>query len=230
NWDYIIVHESAHEYYGNAVSVKDHCDMWIHESFATYMEALYVECVFSRSDAVRYLESQRPFIRNLEPVLGPKDVNFTGWRGSDYYFKGSWVLHTLRNALGDDEMFFGLLRAFYDRYKYTTCTTEDFIAFSNEFTGKNCDAFFEQYLRYPGIPKLLYSLHQKGKDLKVTFKWEADVPGFDMPVKIGKKGAYTTVNPVTTTSREVLLPDLKKSDFSVATELFYIKDKEVKDL
>ena len=230
DWDYIVVHESGHEYFGNAVSVRDHCDMWIHESFATYMEALYVECTYSYDDAVRYLEGQRPFIRNFEPILGPTGVNFFDWRGSDHYFKGSWVLHTLRNALDDDEVFFGMLRGFYDKYKYTTCSTEDFIAFVNEYTGKNCDAFFEQYLWYPGIPKLVYTLDQKGKDLKMTFRWEANVPGFDMPVKIGKQGAYTTIFPVTGTSRKVLIPNLKKSDFRVATEMFYIREKEVKDI
>ncbi|GAB4255679.1 MAG: M1 family metallopeptidase [Saprospiraceae bacterium] len=225
DWDYIIVHETGHEYFGNAVSVRDHAEMWIHESFTTYMEALFVEYTMSYDDAVRYLESQRHFIRNLEPILGPMDVNFDRWRASDHYFKGAWILHTLRNAIGDDELFFSILRNFYDRYKYKTCTTKDFIDIVNEKTGLDWTPFFQQYLTYPGVPRLLYDVQESGKDLVVKFKWEADVPGFDMPVLVGKKGNYTRIKPVTTEVREVRIPNLSKDDFEVADELFYIRRK-----
>jgi len=223
DWDYIIIHESGHEWFGNAISVKDHCDMWIHEAFTTYMEALYVECRYSYADAVRYLESQRLFIRNLEPMVGPRDVNWDDWRASDHYFKGAWMLHTLRHAINDDEKWFGLLRGFYEKYKYKTCETDDFIRFTNEFLGKDFTRFFEQYLYYPGIPKLVYNLEQVGPDLKVKYQWAADVPGFDMPVMVGKKGAYHLIYPVTDKVGETVLPSLQKADFQVAVELFYVK-------
>ncbi len=223
DWDYIIIHESAHEWFGNAISVKDHADMWIHESFTTYMEALYVECRYSYADAIRYLESQRPFIRNLEPMAGPRNVNWDDWRGSDHYFKGAWMLHTFRHAINDDEKFFGLLRSFYEKYKYTTLDGEDFVRFANEYLKKDFTKFFEQYLYYPNIPKLVYNLDQAGSDLKVKYQWVADVPGFDMPIQVGKKGAYTMIYPVTGEVREVVLPNLQKADFQVALELFYVK-------
>lgn len=223
DWDYIIIHESGHEWFGNAVSVKDHADMWIHESFTTYMEALYVECRYSYNDAVRYLESQRPFIRNLEPMIGPMNVNWKDWRGSDHYFKGSWVLHTLRHAINDDEQFFGLLRSYYEKYKYTTSETGDFISFANEYLNKDFTKFFEQYLYYPGIPKLAYSLEQSGKDLKIKYQWIADVAGFDMPILVGKKGNYQMIYPETDRIKETVIPDLQKADFQVALELFYVK-------
>lgn len=223
DWDYLIIHESGHEWWGNAISVKDHADMWIHESFTTYMEALYVECRYSYADAIRYLESQRPFIRNLEPMAGPRNVNWKDWTGSDHYFKGSWMLHTLRHAINDDEKWFGLLRSFYEKYKYTTCETEDFVRFTNAYLGRDFTAFFEQYLYYPGIPKLAYSLEQAGNDLKVSYRWEADVTGFDMPILVGKKGAYQQIFPVTGEVRETVIPNLQKADFQVATELFYVK-------
>ena len=225
DWDYIIVHETGHEYFGNAVSVKDHAEMWIHESFTTYMEALFVECTMSYQDALRYLDSQRHFIRNLEPILGPMDVNFDRWRASDHYFKGAWILHTLRNAIGKDELFFDILRSFYDTWKYKTCTTDDFINIVNEKTGKDWSAFFLQYLRFANVPKLLYELEESGKDLVLKFKWEADVPEFDMPLLVGKKGNYTRIHPVTTEVREIRLPGLSKDEFEIAEELFYIRRK-----
>lgn len=223
NWDFIIIHESGHEWFGNAVSVKDHCDMWIHESFTTYMEALYVECMYSHADAVRYLEGQRPFIRNAEPLLGPRDVNWDDWKGSDHYYKGSWMLHTLRSAVQDDDRFFGMLRGFYNRYKYSTCTTDDFIGFANQYLGRDFTAFFEQYLWHREPPRLEYELTQKGRKLKVRFRWADAAPGFDMPVLAGKPGAYQLLQPVVGSYREVVLEDLKKEDFKVAKELFYVR-------
>lgn len=225
NWDYIIIHESGHEYFGNAVSVNDHAEMWIHESFTTYMEALFVECSMSFIDAVRYLVSQKPFIRNMEPILGPMDVNFDRWRASDHYYKGAWILHTLRSAIGNDEQFFIILRKFYDTYKYKTCTTQDFIDVVDSETGKDWSPFFEQYLTYPGIPKLLYDLQESGHDLIVKFKWEADVKSFDMPVLVGESGNYSRIFPITGEVREIRIPNLSKDDFEVADKLFYIRQK-----
>jgi aminopeptidase N len=223
NWDYIIIHETGHEYFGNSVSTQDHCDMWIHESFTTYLEALYVECMYGYKDAVRYLESQRPFIRNLEPIVGPRNVNWGDWRGSDHYFKGAWVLHTLRNALESDEQWFRLLKALYDHFAYKTTNTAELVRFVNDFTGKNFTPFFRQYLTHPGIPRLAYAVEQSGSDLKVRYKWEADVPDFDMPMLVGKPGNYTRIFPVTGEVRETMIPNLSKSEFLVATELFYVK-------
>ena len=85
--------------------------------------------------------------------------------------------------------------------------------------------FFQQYLTYPGVPRLLYDVQESGKDLVVKFKWEADVPGFDMPVLVGKKGNYTRIMPVTTEVREVGVPNLSKDDFEVADKLFLIRRK-----
>ncbi len=76
DWDYIIIHETGHEYFGNSISVADHAEMWIHESFTTYMETLYVEYRYGKKDALRYIGTQRPFIQNESPILGPSGVNF----------------------------------------------------------------------------------------------------------------------------------------------------------
>lgn len=227
DWDYVIVHETGHEYFGNSVSCNDLSEMWIHESFTTYMEALFVECEFSYPDAVRYMKGMLGHIGNRQPILGPPDVNWEKWHYSDHYYKGAWVLHTLRHAINDDERWFALLKSFYQQCALSNIRTDDVVQFVNDFTGRDFTAFFEQYLWYPAVPKLLYRLKPQGDDLEVFFKWEAQVPGFDMPVLIGRKGEYVQVFPNTETARSVVLKGLSPEDFQVATELFLIETLKI---
>jgi len=226
DWDYIIVHETGHEYFGNSISAGDIAEVWIHESFTTYMEALYVECTMSYKDAVRYLQSQRGFIRNQEPIVGPLNVNFEGWGGSDHYYKGSWVLHTLRHAIADDELWFDLLRSFYNRYAISVVKTEDFVNFVNQCTKRDYSPFFEQYLFHPNIPILEYRLNQKGKKLQLEYRWQTDVKTFDMPILVGTKDNYTRIEP-TSEWKKTTLPKTNTADFEVATELFYVDTKRL---
>lgn len=228
NWDYIIVHETAHEYFGNSISCRDLSEMWIHESFATYMEALYVECIYSYEDAVRYMQTKRLFLGNVEPILGPKDVNWENWQVSDHYHKGAWVLHTLRHAINDDTKWFDLLHGFYQQFALQNITTHDFVEFVNNCTQKDYTAFFDQYLEYPGLPVLQYQITQKDNDLEVKYKWEADVSGFNMPVMFGKKGAYKMVSPNTKSWQTIILKGLSKKDFTIAEDLFLIDVKKVR--
>ncbi len=227
DWNNNILHESANDYFGNAATATDPGDLWIQESLATYLEAMYVECRYGAQEAARYLNRQRSFIRNLEPVTGPCGVNWHTWVESDHYFKGAWMLHSLRNALDNDELFFGMIRGFYERYKFSTCSTADFSRFASEFTGRDLSRFFDQYLNYTGIPKFAYELISEGRNLKIRFKWEAEVAGFDMPLKVGKKGQYQMIYPVTDEVREAILPNTQKSQFTVPTDLFYIKKKGI---
>lgn len=226
DWDYIIVHETGHEYFGNSISAGDIAEVWIHESFTTYMEALYVECTMTYEDAVRYLQSQRGFIRNQEPIVGPLNVNFEGWGGSDHYYKGSWVLHTLRHAIADDEMWFDLLRSFYNRYAISVVKTEDFVNFVNQCTKQDYRPFFEQYLFHPNIPVLEYRLTSKGKKLQVEYRWQTDVEAFDMPILVGTKDNYTRIEP-TSEWKETTLPKTNEADFKIATELFYVNTRRL---
>jgi aminopeptidase N len=224
DWDYIIVHETGHEYFGNAVSINDMAEMWIHESFTTYMETLFVECAYSYEDAVRYINSQRNFIDNKLPILGPLHVNFDDWGGSDHYYKGAWMLHTLRHAIGDDALWFDLLRSFYSRYAIGHAKTQDFINYVNLCTKKDYSAFFEQYLYHPTIPTLQYKLTSKGKKSILEYRWQADVEAFDLPVLVGEKDNYIRIQP-TTEWQKMKLSEV--DDFRVAKELFYIKVEEM---
>lgn len=228
DWDYIIVHETGHEYFGNSISCKDLSEMWIHESFTTYMEALYVEYAYNYDDAVRYLNTQRRFIGNKEPILGPKDVNWEDWSSSDHYYKGAWILHTLRHVINDDKKWFALIKGFYQKFSISNITTSDFVEYVNEATDKDFTSFFDQYLEYPDIPVLEYKLKEKGKNLIVSYRWKTDVTVFNMPIRFGQKGNYLTVHPNTKKWQSVVLKGLSIRDFKVAKELFLIETEKQK--
>lgn len=229
NWDYIIVHETGHEWFGNSITANDLAEMWIHESFTTYMEALYVECAYSYKDAMRYLNSQRGFIYNQEPVIGPKDVNWEDWKGSDHYYKGAWLLNTLRHAINDDEVWFDLLKSFYQRYKYSHVTTEDVVNYVNHCAKRDYTPIFQQYLEYTKIPTLEYKVKAAGNNgVEVKYRWKADVAGFDMPVLAGKPDAYQQLFPTTKEWKTTVLNGVNVKEFKVADELFYIEVEEVK--
>ncbi len=227
DWDYIIVHETGHEYFGNSIGVADLAEMWIQESFTTYLEAVYVEYTMSYEDAIRYLVKQQLYIYNQEPIIGPAGVNWEDWGGSDHYFKGAWVLHTLRNAIGDDEKWWAIFKGFYQKHALSLVTTQDFIDYVNEATGKDWQPFFQQYLHYPQPPVLEYQLKQQGKKLQVSYRWAADVAGFNMPILLGNKEKMIRVNPSTSKWQETTLFNTNASDFTVAMDRFLVKVKEV---
>ena len=227
DWDYIIVHETGHEYFGNSIGVADLAEMWIQESFTTYLEAVYVEYTMSYEDAIRYLVKQQLYIYNQEPIIGPEGVNWEDWGGSDHYFKGAWVLHTLRNAIGDDEKWWAIFKGFYQKHALSIVTTQDFIDYVNEATGKDWQPFFQQYLHYPQPPVLEYQLEQQGKKLKVSYRWAADAEGFEMPILLGNKEKMIRVSPTTNKWQETTLVNTTASEFTVAMDRFLVKTKEV---
>lgn len=193
NWDYIIIHETGHEYFGNSISIADHAEMWVHESFTTYMEALYVEYIYNKKRAQEYLKMQRPYIQNKTPILGPLGINFDAWEGSDHYYKGAWVLHTLRQVINDDPLWFGALRQLHQRFRHSIVSTQDIIAFFNEYTQSDHTAFFEQYLQYPQLPVLELQDQPEG----VAYRWRAGAKDFNMPVPILFNSQQIRIQPTT---------------------------------
>ncbi len=227
NWDYIIIHETGHEYWGNSISCNDHAEMWLHESFTTYMESLYVEYTMSYPDAVRYLMNQRGDIYNANPIVGPMNVNFDDWQGSDMYYKGAWILHTLRHVLNDDAQFFGLLKSFYQKNKISNVTTKQFIDYVNQYTKKDFTAFFHQYLYSPNVPILEYQIKKKGKrSFDVLYRWKADIANFDMPVSMGVPTQTEFVKPLTNQWQTIRFKKAKSKDFDVSTQLFLVEKLE----
>lgn len=180
DWDFIIIHESGHEYFGNSISVADHAEMWIHESFTTYMEALYVEYLYGEKEALRYLKSQINYIKNEAPMLGPLGVNFDDFGSSDHYYKGSWMLHTLRHTLGDDKVFFGMLKDFYQQHQRSIVNTDEVVDYFSNYVEWDLQPFFDQYLKHPEPPVL--ELRQNGK--QVEYRWAAQVKDYNYPVGV----------------------------------------------
>ncbi len=228
NWDYIIVHESAHEYWGNSVSCNDLAEMWLHEGFTTYMEALYVERKFGYERSLEYLQTQKGYITNSMPILGKLEVNFSHMASTDQYYKGSWILHSLRNAIGNDSIWFGLLKSYYQAYAFSNVTNKEMVTFVNQYTGKNYSPFFAQYLVFSEPPKLLYSVHKKRFKLVVRYKWDTDVANFKMPILMGRKGQMKPVIPSSDEWQTVSFRKLKPKDFEIDQSRAYFKLNRVR--
>jgi len=177
-WDFIIVHETAHEWWANSVTYKDVADMWIHESFANYAESLFLDYHFGQQAAREYVIGTRLGIKNDIPIIGPYNVNTEG--SGDMYSKGGNMLHTLRTWLGDDEKWRSVLRGLQRDFYHQTVTTEQIEKYMAKHTGKDLTAFFNQYLRDTRIPVLEFEL--KGK--KVNYRYSKIVDGFTMPLRV----------------------------------------------
>jgi aminopeptidase N len=219
-FDYIIIHESAHEWWGNSITSKDIADLWIHESFATYAEALYVECRWGYHAAMAYLEGKKQEVRNDQPIIGPIGVNQEG--SADMYAKGALMLNTLRHILEDDKKWFSWIKNIAQLYKYQTVETEDIIHFFSIQSGRDLGKFFEQYLQHNTIPTLDISLVKNGKNLICTYRWISDVPEFDIPIKITiKKNRYEFIYP-SSQYQKLVLKNMHPEDFKIAEKQFYV--------
>ncbi len=226
-FDYIIIHETGHEYWGNNISMADHGEMWISESFCTYAEALYVEELYGKETALKYLKGQSALIQNAEPMLGPLQVNFEDYATTDIYFKGANMLHTLRNVIANDSLWFDILRGLQKDFRLKQVHTQDITNYISQKSGKNLTAFFDQYLKHSSPPILNCILTQIDKnELELRVRWTTDVTNFSMPVKIAsekdedEKLIYRTILP--TNEWQVITLTGKTEDFKVATDLFYI--------
>ena len=181
-FDFIVVHESAHEWWGNNISMKDAADMWIHESFANYAENLFVEYHFTEQEAQDYVIGCRALISNDIPIIGTYGVNKSG--SGDMYYKGGNMLHTMRHMLNDDEKWRAVLRGLNSEFWHKTIGTAEFEAYMSRECGFDFACVFEQYLRTTKIPQLAY----EAGDGSVKVRWENVVPGFKVPVVVRING------------------------------------------
>jgi len=191
NFDFIIIHESAHEWFGNSISVKDIADLWIHEGFTTYAESIFVECEYGKQAALDYIHGQRQMISHNRPIIGHYGVNSEG--SSDMYAKGSNIINTLRTLVEDDDLWWKTLKEFNQEFAYKTTTTEEVIQFFSQSLNKDLSAFFKQYLFYKNIPELVFKSDSQSN--KVKYKWNVNVKDFDMPVEIKVGNTYKWIFP-----------------------------------
>ncbi|WP_207536115.1 M1 family metallopeptidase [Desertivirga arenae] len=215
-WDYLIIHESGHEWFGNNITSKDIADMWIHEAFTTYSESLFVECNWGKEAAIQYLKGERKNIRNDKPLIGPYNVNKEG--SGDMYFKGANLLHTVRSIIADDSLWKSILTGLNTEYGLKTVTTNDIVAYINKRAKKDLTGVFNQYLKYRSIPELV--INRKGKGI-FTYKWNADAVSFNMPVRIEIPGEnqWRFIYP---TTEWKTLKSSRHGDIKVDTDNFYI--------
>jgi aminopeptidase N len=215
-FDFIIIHESGHEWFGNSVTAADSSDMWIHEGWTTYLECLYVEYMYGHEDYLKYTNAYKTKVKNEEPIITARDVN--GEPPQDQYFKGALFINTLRSIVNDDKRWFKLLHDFYQHFKYQNIMTEDIIQYFNQQTGMNLTPVFNQYLRHMAIPTL--ELKFDGGKGTVEYRWKVDEPDFQMPVRVGTKDKWQLIKP--TTEWQSMPTTLEKDDFAVATDLYYV--------
>ena len=177
NWDYIIVHESGHEWFANNITTNDIADMWVHEGFTMYSEALFVEYFYAKQAADAYVQGIRRNISNDKPLIGPYGVNQEG--SGDMYNKGANLLHTIRQIIASDTTFRYILRGLNKDFYHKTVNTKDIEDYFSKKSGKDFSKVFDQYLRTTNIPVLEYKI----KDGYFSYRWTNCVEGFNMPVK-----------------------------------------------
>lgn len=217
-WDFIIVHESGHEWFGNNITTKDIADMWVHESFTNYSETIFTECQYGKDAANAYVQGIRKRIANDIPIIGPYGVNREG--SGDMYYKGSNMLHTIRQLIGNDDTFRKILRGLNKTFYHQTVTSAQVEQYINRISGKNFDKVFDQYLRHSQPPVFEYSI--TGNQLR--YRWTADVKDFDMPLKIDPgNGKWQTITPGT----EWKTITIKNAEKFAIDKNFYVKIRKV---
>jgi aminopeptidase N len=215
-WDFIIVHESGHEWFGNNITSKDLADMWIHESFTNYSESLFIEQRYGKLAGQEYVHGTRFSILNDRPIVGPYNVNKEG--SGDMYYKGGNLMNMIRTIINDDEKWRSILRGLNKTFYHKTVTYNDIVDYVSANAGENLNPVFDQYLKHKNIPTLNFMFVEG----KLYCRWIADVADFNMPVKVRIKGGeYQFIKP-TTHFEPVDIKDAKKDNIEVDTFNYYI--------
>ena len=188
-FDFIIIHESGHEWFANNITYKDIADMWIHESFTNYSESLFVEYFYGAAAGAEYVRGTRKGIRNDKPIIGQYEVNNEG--SGDMYNKGGNMLHTLRQIVNDDQKWRTILRGLNSTFYHQTVTTKQIEEYLSQQIGLDLKSFFDQYLRDTRIPTFEYKFNSNS----LSYRWTNCVPGFNIPVKVTLNGKEQWLKP-----------------------------------
>jgi aminopeptidase N len=188
-WDFIIVHESAHEWFANSITYKDMADMWVHESFANYAESLFTEFYYGKDAGTEYVRGTRKNINNDGPIIGFYNVNNEG--SGDMYYKGGNMLNTLRRIVNDDDKWRGILRGLNRDFYHQVVEGAQIENYLSDKTGMDLRPFFDQYLRDVRIPVFEYYV----RDSVLSFRWNNCVQRFNMPLRINVSGTSILINP-----------------------------------
>ena len=218
-FDFIIIHESGHEWFANSITYKDIADMWIHEGFTAYSENLYLDYFHGKEISAEYVIGTRSKIMNDRPIIGNYNVNYAG--SGDMYYKGANMIHMLRQLVNDDEKWRSILRGLNSTFYHQTVTTQQIEDYLIRESGLDLTTFFDQYLRTTDIPVLEYQIDKK----KLSYRWANCVKGFNVPVQIILDGTSQWIEP-----REGQWTKLKlDNEFSKlkVDEDFYVRKREI---
>ncbi|MEY4432622.1 MAG: hypothetical protein RLZZ44_752 [Bacteroidota bacterium] len=188
-FDFIIIHESGHEWFANNITYKDIADMWIHESFTNYSESLFVEYYYGKDAGAAYVRGTRKNIQNDIPIIGQYNVNNEG--SGDMYYKGGNMLHTIRQIINNDEKWRQILRGLNSTFYHQTVTTNQIENYISEQAGVDFSTVFNQYLRDTRVPTLEYYFKEK----QLVYRWINCLEGFTMPVQIALNGKNKIIQP-----------------------------------
>lgn len=214
-FDFIIVHESGHEWFGNSITSKDVADMWIHEGFTCYSESVFLECQYSYEKAQTYINGLKRNVLNDKPIMGQFGVANEG--SGDMYYKGALMLNTIRHILNDDAKWWKLLLSYSEKFRHRIIDNRMVVAYFERETGLNLKPVFNQYLKYKNIPVL---------ELKVTkklleYRWKTDEPNFTMPIDIKIKGKETRLQPTNEWQKSTFKVK-KMKEIEVLTNEFFV--------
>ena len=213
-FDFIIIHESGHEWFANNITYKDIADMWIHEGFTNYSESLFVEYYYGKQAGAEYVRGLRKGIENDKPIIGYYDVNNEG--SGDMYNKGGNMLHTLRQIVNDDQKWRTILRGLNSTFYHQTVTTKQIEDYLSKSVGLDLAPFFDQYLRDIRIPTFEYKFNNN----KLSYRWTNCVPGFNMPVKVTLNGKEQWLKPQV---EWTILPQMSKNLKVGVDKDFYVE-------
>lgn len=231
-WDFIIIHESGHEWFANNISSKDIADMWIHESFTNYSETIFTECEFGKEAGTDYVEGTRKLIQNDQPIIGVYGVNQEG--SGDMYYKGGNMLHTIRHVIGNDALFREILRGLNKDFHHQTVTTRQVEDYISKKAKTDLSKIFDQYLRTTQIPTLEYYFAPDDKDksrMRLHFRWTDCIAGFNMPVRLQWGDETLVIKPVDNKTNSVLT-SLKAEDKlpNIVNRNYYMRWKESRNI
>lgn len=220
-FDYIIIHETGHEWFGNSITSKDIADMWIHEGFTTYSETVFVECTQGYDAAQKYVNGQARNVLNDKAIIGKYGVNNEG--SGDMYFKGSLLLNTLRHVINDDTKWWAMILKYSETYKKQIIDTQTVIDFFNNESGMDLTPIFKQYLETTNIPILAYKIDRNC----LYYKWENTNSDFNMPFDFEYDLKKVRLFP-TTKEQKIKLRKLKKSSsYQFYDNNFFVKISEM---
>ncbi|MGS2738102.1 M1 family metallopeptidase [Sinomicrobium sp. M5D2P17] len=214
-WDFIIIHETGHEWFGNSITSSDIADMWIHEGFTTYSEVVYTECRWGYEAGQTYINGLKQNVRNDKPIIGDYGVNKEG--SGDMYPKGALMINTIRHMINDDDKWWKLIKEYSETFRHMIVDTEMVLNFFEQETGLDLEPVFDQYLRHTDIPVL--ELKREGNG--TAYRWIADAENFNMPVDVSVNGEEIRLSP----SREWQKLDTPPKGISVATDRFFVNVK-----